>query len=151
MGDLGGKGLIVGGNVQALEKVQARIIGSSSEIITGIAVGPPKGLLARIEKIKRDIDQVRKDLIKFGRPVQSEPEPFAGSPDSRDCSSKQIALIEKLQSLEAEAEELQDKLNSPGKGLIKAAEVYRGAILRVGALRKTVEDCTSDFYLYEPD
>ncbi|MBN2319185.1 MAG: DUF342 domain-containing protein [Acidobacteria bacterium] len=152
LGELGGKGQIIGGNIQVLEKAQARIIGSISEITTRIAVGPSKELLSKIARIKEEIEQLQHDLKIIGKPSQAQLKQGAveGSQGFEDLKAKQVALVERLKSLEEEGIELQNKLDSSRNGLIKAEEVYHGAILSVGTKRKRVDDLTTDFYLFQP-
>ncbi len=152
LGELGGKGQIIGGNIQVLEKAQARIIGSVSEITTRIAVGPSNAFLSRVGRIKEEIKQLQHDLKIIGRPPQSQSEQglVENTPGFEPMTAKQHALVEKLKALEEEEMELQEKLDFSRNGLIRAEEVYRGAVLSVGTLRKTIEDLTMDFYLYQP-
>ena len=152
LGELGGKGQIIGGNIQVLEKAQARIIGSVSEINTRIAVGPSDAFLSRVGRIKEEIRQLRHDLKIIGKQPQSQSEQghVESKPGFEHMTAKQLALVEKLKTLEEEGTELREKLDSSRNGIIRAEEVYRGAVLSVGTLRKTIEDLTMDFYLYQP-
>ena len=152
LGELGGKGQIIGGNIQVLEKALTRIIGSVSEITTRIAVGPSNAFLSRIGRIKEEIEQLQHDLKIIGKQPQSQSKQgrVESVPGFEHMTAKQFALVEKLKALEEEEMELQEKLDSSRNGLIRAEEVYRGAILSVGTLRKTIEDLTTDFCLYQP-
>ena len=152
LGELGGKGQIIGGNIQVLEKARARIIGSVSEINTRIAVGPSDAFLSGVGRIKEEINQLQHDLKIIGKPPQSQSDQGHDEnvPGFENMIAKQLALVEKLKALEEEEIKLQEKLDSSRNGHIWAEEAYRGAVLSVGTLRKTIEDLTTDFYLYPP-
>jgi uncharacterized protein (DUF342 family) len=152
LGELGGKGQIIGGNIQVLEKAHARIIGSVSEISTRIAVGPSDAFLSRVGRIREEIRELQHALKITVRSPQprSEQGHVEKVPGLEHMTAKQLALVEKLKALEEEEMKLQEKLDSSRNGLIRAEEVYRGAILSVGTLRKTIEDLTMDFCLYQP-
>jgi hypothetical protein len=67
----------------------------------------------------------------------------------KDLDAKYVDPAEKLKTLEEEAKDLRGKLDSSIKGIIEAEAVYRGAVLSVGNTRKTIDDLTADFSLYQ--
>jgi len=149
LGNFGGKGQIIGGDVHVLKKVQARIIGSISEIATRIAVGPSKGFLSKIKELKKEIARIEKDIETLSESTGSGSQDADIRPDDKGSDTKHVDPAEKIKTLEEEAKDLREKLDSSIKGIIESEEVYRGAVLSVGSTRKTIQDLTTDFSLYQ--
>jgi uncharacterized protein (DUF342 family) len=152
LGQLGGKGQIIGGEIQVLKKFQAQIIGSVSEIATKIEVRPSDVLLSRMEKIKEEIKQVNKELKKVEKSIQSLSEQKVSEEDQRfrKLTAAKSDLNKNLKRLDDEKVELMKKMDLSGKGTIRAEQVYRGAELSVGKAHQSVSGLMKDFSLTHP-
>ena len=130
-----GRGESVKNGIEALTEIR-----SFNNRFLEVSVRLPR-TLAHCEQLVKEI--VRKN-IKRGRvnisiSAKTENDAYLGlSADMELAKAYKRLLLE-----------LQEKLDSSQNGLIKAEEVYRGAILSVGSVRRTVDDLTRDFYLYQ--
>jgi uncharacterized protein (DUF342 family) len=73
LGRNGGKGQICGGEILALREVQARILGSVSEISTVVGIGPPQDLLLQKTKLEQELAGIRNKLELIEKKLKSLP------------------------------------------------------------------------------
>ncbi|WP_276352919.1 DUF342 domain-containing protein [Cohnella caldifontis] len=116
---VGAKGLIVGGNVQAGEKVKARVIGNTMSTATSVEVGVRPELRQELQELKQ---QVR------------------GLTEGLDKTEKALALLDQMASVGQLAPDklaLRAKLNVTRKASSDELQTIRDRILEI---EKTLED-----------
>jgi uncharacterized protein (DUF342 family) len=152
IGKSGGKGQAFGGRLVAMRGIQAQILGSVSEAATQLELAPPQALLLRLGKAEEESDATRKALEITEKNLQALKDAHPDGDDSRQrtLEEKMLALREKIEALKSEIAILEEKVNAPRKGKIKAAEVHRGVTLRIGKGREIVSDLINDLCYQEP-
>jgi uncharacterized protein len=151
VGKHGGKGQISGGKILALREVQAQILGSVSEALTVVEVGPSLALIHRQLKVDEEIVALEQELGN----VEKELISIEISPAGREhlgvaLQEKGAAVFQKLGERKREKEVIQEKMEASSRGRIRAAEVYRGVVLSIGSHRQTVSELITDLYFQPP-
>lgn len=116
---MGAKGLIVGGNIQAGEKISARIIGNSTSTATELAVGVNPELRQKLAQLRTE---VRTLVINL------------------DKTEKALALLDQLAAagqLSTERLEMRAKLNATKKQNLETETQLKEELLEI---EKTLED-----------
>jgi len=115
----GTKGLLVGGNAQAGEKVRARTIGNTMSTATTIEVGV-------LPELRAELNELRTQLRSFA--------------DNLDKSDKALALLDQLAAagqLTADKMALRVKLNATKRQALEEQSTVKERILEI---EKTLED-----------
>jgi hypothetical protein len=136
----------------AMRGVFAQILGSVSETATLVELAPPRDLIQRLVRIEDQIDATRKTLEIMEKHLHPTGRAPSAGGDSRagDYAEKAAGLRATLAALTKEQAILQEKENASHHGRIKAAEVHRGVILRIGKAREIVSELTNDLTFQEP-
>jgi uncharacterized protein (DUF342 family) len=152
LGKSGGKGQAFGGRLVALRSIQAHILGSVSETSTQAELAPPRAMVQRLAKVTDEISSTTKTLeigeknLQTLKAAKSEQE----DPRIKAIEERAAALRDKLQQLENERAVLEEKVDAPHKGRIKASEAYHGVTLRIGKGKEVISERLVDLFYMEP-
>jgi uncharacterized protein len=151
VGKHGGKGQISGGKIMALREVRAQILGSVSEALTMIAVGPSPALIHRQSKVDEEIIALEQELGN----VEKELISIEISPAGREhlgvsLQEKGAVIFQKLGERKKEKEVIREKMEASNSGRIRAAEVHHGVVLSIGSYRQTVSELITDLDFQPP-
>jgi uncharacterized protein (DUF342 family) len=149
LGKYGGKGQFFGGKLVASREVRAEILGSASEATTLVEIAPPKALIPRQTKVEEDIAKTQKELDAVESKLQTMKESSEGNKQAK-FGEQATALARKLEELKMEQDAIHEKLEAAQKGKIRASQVYRGVMLRIGKHRQTINERTSDLFFFPP-
>lgn len=140
-------GIIVGGNVRALQEVEATIIGNMAEIPTNIEVGGredlPKKLNKLEEKLRTDLDNLRKlDALndKLDQLLRKEPESEYLNEEKKKVMRSRIELRAVVTDMEKEKVEvlrLMEKV-SDAKIVIQKT-IYPKSTLTISGVSRTLK------------
>jgi uncharacterized protein len=150
LGKLGGKGQFYGGSLLALKEIRAQILGSVSESTTLVELGVPRALTIRQEKIDGDILKTNRELELVEKEIQLIA-PSSGNqetPKAINLKKKATTLAEKLDELRKAQATIAEKLSVARKGTIRASEVHRGVILRIGSNKQIISELATDVFFH---
>ncbi len=125
---LGKKGAIIGGNTYAVNKIETRIAGVESGVITVLSAGVNKEMMLRIRELEGLIEKNEENLKKIKQNVYNL---FRIKLDKKTLPSDKELLLEHLKkaqvNLPAQIERMKAELNQ----LMKDKEKYRYSALEV--------------------
>lgn len=157
----GAKGLIVGGNVQAGEKVTARIIGNPMSTITAIEVGVLPELRNELNDLRAQLKNMMVNLDKSEKALALLDQLASTgrlTPDKVEMRSK-LGLTKKSQQLElSEIKEriltIEKALEDTGRARVEVLKmIYGGSKIVIGRYTKYIKEPISRmcFYFSEGD
>ena len=146
-----GKGLIVGGTIQAGNDVEARVIGSHLATTTKITAGENPELRQQIEQIEIDIDGVEENLEKVvkGMSVLTKAKKYGRLKPEKVKMLEQFEdtkghLEKQLKQLKEQREMLSTQLKEQKSGRVKVQErVHPGVVINIGQAGMRVKDTVS--------
>jgi len=136
----GSKGLIVGGNLQAEDEIEAASIGSPLAVKTTLIVGISKEILQRIDSIEKQIEENINNLTRVNQAINmlAKIKERSGTLDEHNLAklTKTINIKKQIESTLASLEEekfsLEDQVESSKSGKIKAKKViYPGVTITI--------------------
>jgi uncharacterized protein (DUF342 family) len=142
------KGLIVGGTVQAGEKVIAKIIGNAINTMTTIEVGANPALRGELQQLKKDIKQFAESIEKSDQglrfldqlALQGKLTPEKRAMQIKFTNAKLLAE-KKLSQAKAKKNEIEEKLNGLEKARVECLGViYSGTKLVFGNAIRFVKE-----------
>ena len=146
VGKKGGKGQIYGGRLLACKGIQAKIIGSPSEMVTQLIVSPSPQLITRYQEARKDFAQSQRTLEDSQKSLH-----FLKGQRNHHCDPRIDALTEtcmsltdKLEDLKTELKDLSEKVHAKTQGKIAATLVYAGVSMQVGDLKKVTSSLVRD-------
>lgn len=143
---VGRYGIIVGGNIVALRKVEATLIGNMHERKTYIQVGTEEdlcGVLAQLEDEDRqavqELSRHKSSVEELEALIQKHPENF-NLQDRKLNSLHQIVELEaKVQEFQNKKEEIIDKMAKVTNPLVVARKsIYPGCVLVIKGIREQI-------------
>lgn len=146
----GVNGLIVGGNIQAVDEIESPIIGSELAVKTNLVVGINKDFLEKIKEFEERKSDILRNLEKVNQAIEmlKKIKERSGelSVENIKKLSKTLNLKKQLElnllEIEEEIMSLEEQIENSKGGRIKAEKiVYPGVIITIkkGTLR--VKDC----------
>jgi uncharacterized protein (DUF342 family) len=125
----GPKGIIIGGTLQAGEKITARVVGNSSATPTVLEVGVKPELRAELAKLTKELQTIYENLRKTdqGLSVLSQIQQVSGTlpPEKKVLQMKlvntRVVLEKELKTIEARKKEVEEQLEGDSPA---AVEVY---------------------------
>lgn len=144
---IGGRGLILGGQIKAHDSVSAKKIGNLSNQINEITVGYCPGLNADIQRVMQELDAIRETIEKLRKNVTAMR--AAGELLSLEKRALLAQLMEqrtlyseKEEALNKELKTLKQKLHTSNSGKVLCDELYPITKIRIGD--KAAEIRTAD-------
>ncbi|WP_162142459.1 DUF342 domain-containing protein [Aneurinibacillus terranovensis] len=150
------KGLIVGGSVQAGERVIAKIVGNSSNTMTTIEVGVKPQLREEQEKLRNEIRESKKEIEKAEISLAYLDQMLAQlgklPADKQNLRIKflnsKLIAEKKIETSEDRLKEIEHLLNGPENARIECSGImYSGTKLVIGrAVRFIKENCSRMYF-----
>jgi uncharacterized protein (DUF342 family) len=152
LGKSGGKGQALGGRLVALRGIQAQVLGSVSEAATLVELAPSRAIVQRLAKVAEEISATTRTLEIGEKNLQTLKAAKSEKADPRikAIEERADALRQKLKQLDSERTALEEKVDAPRKGRIKASEVYHGVTLRIGKGKEIISERIIDLVYLEP-
>ncbi|AZR74904.1 hypothetical protein BBF96_10925 [Anoxybacter fermentans] len=154
-----GRGLIVGGTVQAGNDIVARVIGSHLATPTHIIVGVDPGIRQQLEEVEAEIASVKENLDKVTREIsllrkvhhRLSKLPPEKSVMLRQFNETREHLEGRMKQLTQQHEMLITQSKEQKNGRIKVLErVYPGVVINIGQVGYRVKDSiTRTVFVYE--
>lgn len=147
----GSKGLIVGGETQAREKVVAQHIGNTVSMPTTLEIGVAPELREELAKLRDRIKEITDSKDKIDKALLIlEPLAKAGqlSPEKNEMRIKLISSLKQLEDemlkIKERVNELEIVLNDTGKARIDVSgTIYPGVKIRIGKYMRHINDAMS--------
>jgi len=138
---LGGRGMIVGGDIQAADKVVCRRIGNVSGQATRLIVGCSPGAVSKWEAKKQELAMVQETLDKLWNHIGKLRNGKIRSSDEEKAVLDQLIeqrelYDQKRGSLKEELKELEQEMKSATKGCVLCEEIFPPTEVQIGRYRK---------------
>lgn len=152
----GKKGIIVGGSICAIRKIEATIIGNISEVKTRIDLGVEPDIFVHINKVKskysyllEEINRIEQGIVTINKILEKA--------DNSELAEKKLYLIRAkiskdsvVASLQQELRNLQRNIkNAEGAKLVVQKSIYRGTKLNINGCTKLIESENYNVTYYE--
>lgn len=153
---VGGKGLLVGGLIQAGEEVRARVIGSSFCTATEIEVGVNPALRANLAKTEQEQNSVNNSICQvecFLEILKRLERNGQLTPDKKELQAKLTLtlphLLERAENLNRERHRLEEELAAANRGKVVALDhICCGVKVTIGKASKYFRDEIKSCSLY---
>ncbi|MFA9464262.1 MAG: DUF342 domain-containing protein [Velocimicrobium sp.] len=142
----GKKGIIVGGSLSAIRKIEATMVGNMSEVKTRIDLGVDKEIYEHIRKVKNKYKYVLDEIARIEDGVLKI-NSILEKADNQELAEKKLSLIRAkiakdsvVASVLKEIENLRTNVeNSIGSTLVVHKSIYRGAKITINGCVKLIE------------
>ncbi|MEG1741588.1 MAG: FapA family protein [Acetivibrio sp.] len=142
----GKKGIIVGGSIAAIQRVEATIIGNMSEVKTEIVLGVDKEIYEHMNKVKEKYDEILNEINRLETGIM-QINKILEKGNNPDLAEKKLHLmrikIEKdavISSLQNELKNTKLKIeNSTTARLVVLKSIYRGSKVSINGVTKMME------------
>jgi len=152
-----GKGVIVGGLIQAGEEVRARVIGSVLATPTTIEVGTDPALRARLAEAGRLLAGQEAELERIDRAIEMlssrlgrEPSPAKREALSR-LAQHRAALSREVEQVRLARDEMEAEIAKARNGRVRCSTIYPGTRIVMGASSLLVTEEWHDVQAYVSD
>lgn len=141
-----GKGLIVGGHLEAASRIEANILGSSFATPTELIVGTSPEMRNRLQEYRERIKQTQGNLEKIVKTYRYLSRKFGQLKGKEKhlyfrCIKTKKLLEEQLQQLIVEKDKLEEKVEQSKSGCVVAREkIYPRVTVIIGNDSKTFRD-----------
>lgn len=143
----GAKSVIVGGNVTALNLIEANVVGSEFGTPTLVRVGYNQALIAELKAAEKELQRLQEDGEKIHKAMYSLVRlELDGklSPAQRSAllqlKEQQVEIPKRCEALTMRKTEIVAKLNENKKAKIVAKQtVYPGTIIQIGILKREID------------
>lgn len=145
---MGSKGLIVGGTIQAGEKVMARTIGNTMSTPTSIEVGVLPELRNELSEMRERVKSLRDNISKTEKALQLLDQMAAAGQLSPDrlamrvrLNSTQKATVQELEESQLRIMEIERILEDTGISEVEVtSHIYAGTKLVIGRFTRFIKD-----------
>lgn len=142
----GKKGVIVGGSVSAIQKIEATIIGNVSEVKTRINLGVDGETDQHIKKVKNKYNYIQDEISRIETGI-AQLNKILGKADNPELAEKKLYLMRAkitkdatLASISQELRNLRVNVeNSQGARLVVHKSIYRGTKITINGTVKLIE------------
>lgn len=142
----GRMGVIVGGAVHAIRKIEATIIGNMSEVKTKIELGVDKDVFDHIQKVKAKYRFVQEEISRIEAGIEKI-NSILEKTGNADLAEKKLYLIRAKVAKDSTIANLLQELstlranveNSTNAKLVVNKSIYRGAKLSINGITKLIE------------
>jgi len=137
----GGRGMIVGGDIQAADKVVCRRIGNVSGQATRLSVGCAPGAVSQWEDKKKELTMVQETLDKLWNHIGKLRNGKIRSSDEEKAVLNQLVeqrdlYDQKRSAIKEEIKELEQELKAATRGCVLCEEIFPPTELQIGRYRK---------------
>ena len=152
----GKKGVIVGGSIRAIRKIEATMIGNMSEVKTRIDIGVEYEIYEHIKKVKNKYEYILEEINKIERGIVKINK-ILEKADNSELAEKKLYLMRAkiskdsvIASLTKELGNLQINIeNSQEAKLIVRKSIYRGTKININGSMKLIESENYNVTYYE--
>ncbi|HEX7057961.1 MAG TPA: FapA family protein [Bacilli bacterium] len=146
----GNKGLIVGGTIQAGEKVTARTIGNNMSTVTSIEVGVLPELRNELADLRGTVKELAENLDKTNKALALLDQLALAGQLSEDKKALRTRLsntkrqqLDELQNCKDRMLEIEKSLEDTSKAIVEVGStIYGGARVTIGRYTRYVKDAT---------
>ena len=147
----GAKGLIVGGNVQAGETIQARTVGNTTSTATALEVGVAPELRSELQQLRTSVKQIAENMDKTDKALHLlDQMAVAGTltPEKMELRSKLLSTkrtsTEELNAARERIWEIEASLEDIEKAKVEiSGTVFSGTKVVIGRYTRFIKDATT--------
>ncbi len=154
----GRKGLLVGGEVKAKDKISAKVIGSDMGTQTKITLGIDSELIERYQFLTDKIKELRENIKKLDQALNMIMRQQKAAPGNEQLGAmlnktklSKIEYNNDLAKFATELRELQERMNQLQGSQIIASEVYPGTKITIGHSHYNVKNMLKDAVIQKVD
>ncbi len=142
----GKKGVIVGGSIRAIRKIEATMVGNISEVKTRIDLGVDSDIYDHIKKVKSKYEYILSEINRIENGI-AQINKILEKSDNSELAEKKLYLMRAKISKDSVIASIQQELrnlrlnveNSTNAKLVVRKSIYRGAKITINGSVKLIE------------
>ncbi len=145
----GSKGVLIGGRIEAIERIEATVLGNNIDLSCKVNVGRPKEMYVQLDAYEEEISQIdQRSLVmrrQFGIPDDFDLVNDKTIVNKDTPMARSIGLLKKImdkrQEISTKQQALLDEINRLAQNscVVVYKACHPGVVIRIGNLTKTID------------